>query len=123
MSQSVWKLCASSLQDELPSQQFNTWIKPLQIDEAASPNELRLLAPNRFISNWVEEKFLVRIKELVGHFQENNNLAVVIAVGAKPVASFQSPASSVLPSINSHKDSTSQTNPNSAAVGLVEDNP
>jgi chromosomal replication initiator protein len=77
------------LQDELPSQQFNTWIKPLQIDEAASPNELRLLAPNRFISNWVEEKFLIRIKELVSHFQDSANLSVVIAVGNKPQAAFQ----------------------------------
>lgn len=87
--QSVWKLCASSLQDELPSQQFNTWIKPLQIDEVANPNELRLLAPNRFISNWVEEKFLTRIKELVAHFQEGASLSVVIAVGAKPQAAFE----------------------------------
>ncbi|HEY8938815.1 MAG TPA: DnaA N-terminal domain-containing protein, partial [Cellvibrio sp.] len=87
MLQSVWKLCAASLQDELPSQQFNTWIKPLQIDEAANPNELRLLAPNRFISNWVEEKFLTRIKELVGHYHEHGSLSVVVAVGAK--AAFQ----------------------------------
>jgi chromosomal replication initiator protein len=94
LSQSVWKLCASSLQDELPSQQFNTWIKPLQIDEAASPNELRLLAPNRFISNWVEEKFLGRIKELVGHFQESTHLSVVIAVGNKSQAGFQINSSS-----------------------------
>lgn len=89
MLQSVWKLCVSSLQDELPSQQFNTWIKPLQIDEAANPNELRLLAPNRFISNWVEEKFLVRIKELVTHFQQGTPLTVVVAVGAKIQPSFQ----------------------------------
>jgi chromosomal replication initiator protein len=85
--QSVWKLCAASLQDELPSQQFNTWIKPLQIDEAANPNELRLLAPNRFISNWVEEKFLTRIKELVSHYHDSSSLSVVVAVGAK--AAFQ----------------------------------
>ncbi len=83
MLHSVWKLCASSLQDELPSQQFNTWIKPLQIDDAANQNELRLLAPNRFISNWVEEKFLTRIKELVANFQDGTPLSVVIAVGAK----------------------------------------
>ncbi|MET0355603.1 MAG: chromosomal replication initiator protein DnaA, partial [Cellvibrio sp.] len=87
--QSVWKLCASSLQDELPSQQFNTWIKPLQIDDVANPNELRLLAPNRFISNWVEEKFLTRIKELVAHFQDGANLSVVVAVGSKPQAAFE----------------------------------
>ncbi|MES2825030.1 MAG: chromosomal replication initiator protein DnaA [Pseudomonadota bacterium] len=83
MLESVWKLCASSLQDELPSQQFNTWIRPLQIDGAATQNELRLLAPNRFISSWVEEKFLTRIKELVANFQDGPQLTVVIAVGTK----------------------------------------
>lgn len=97
MLQSVWKLCAASLQDELPSQQFNTWIKPLQIDEATNPNELRLLAPNRFISNWVEEKFLARIKELVINFQQDTHLSVVVAVGAKPQAGFELQRSVVAP--------------------------
>ncbi len=109
MLQSVWKLCASSLQDELPSQQFNTWIKPLQIDEVTNPNELRLLAPNRFISNWVEEKFLTRIKELVSHFQDDANLSVVIAVGAKgaqPQAAFEQARSSTTSPISSYVSST-----------------
>ncbi|RYY77282.1 MAG: chromosomal replication initiator protein DnaA [Gammaproteobacteria bacterium] len=103
MSQSVWKLCASSLQDELPSQQFNTWIKPLQIDDVANPNELRLLAPNRFISNWVEEKFLGRIKELVAHFQEGVNLSVVVAVGAKPQSAFEISRPSIKEATSSEK--------------------
>ena len=89
MLHSVWKLCVSSLQDELPSQQFNTWIKPLQIDNTATVNELRLLAPNRFISNWVEEKFLTRIKELVINFQDGIPLSVVIAVGNKDAITLQ----------------------------------
>ncbi len=119
MSQSVWKLCASSLQDELPSQQFNTWIKPLQIDEVASPNELRLLAPNRFISNWVEEKFLTRIKELVAHFQEGNGLSVVIAVGAKPASAFEQARSSLTaPSVMSPQSAGSSI---SAGAGSSRD--
>ncbi|GGY84196.1 chromosomal replication initiator protein DnaA [Cellvibrio zantedeschiae] len=127
MSQSVWKLCASSLQDELPSQQFNTWIKPLQIDEVASPNELRLLAPNRFISNWVEEKFLTRIKELVAHFQEGSHLSVVIAVGAKPQAAFEQVRSpiSVAPSnsVNSLASSISTIKEATPAAPYIEPKP
>lgn len=101
MLQSVWKLCAASLQDELPSQQFNTWIKPLQIDEAANPNELRLLAPNRFISNWVEEKFLTRIKELVGHYHDGGGLSVVVAVGAKAAFQASNPSFAATPAFTS----------------------
>lgn len=120
MSQSVWKLCASSLQDELPSQQFNTWIKPLQIDEVASPNELRLLAPNRFISNWVEEKFLTRIKELVAHFQEGPNLSVVIAVGAKPQAAFeQARASSTV--VSSSLNSTTSAIASTISASVIKE--
>ncbi|WP_323813498.1 chromosomal replication initiator protein DnaA [Cellvibrio sp. NN19] len=89
MLQSIWKLCAASLQDELPSQQFNTWIRPLQIDESASPLELRLLAPNRFICDWVSEKFLNRIRELASHYHQDNNLQVAVGVAPRPAAGFQ----------------------------------
>ena len=89
MLQSIWKLCAASLQDELPSQQFNTWIRPLQIDESASPLELRLLAPNRFICDWVAEKFLNRIRELASHYHQDNNLQVAVGVAPRPAAGFQ----------------------------------
>lgn len=88
MPQSVWKLCAASLQDELPSQQFNTWIRPLQIDESAGPNELRLLAPNRFICDWVSEKFLHRIRELVSQYQHGKLLQVGVGVLPKTQPGF-----------------------------------
>lgn len=89
MPQSLWKLCASSLQGELPQQQFNTWIRPLQIDESAGPNELRLLAPNRFICDWVSEKFLTRIRELVISYQQGGSFTVAIGILPKPQAAFQ----------------------------------
>jgi len=57
-----WSRCADSLQLELSEQQYNTWIRPLKA-EAIGQN-LHLLAPNRFIRNWVEEKFLSRIQDL-----------------------------------------------------------
>jgi len=57
-----WHRCADFLQQELSEQQFNTWIRPLQVEQMGQ--DLYLLAPNRFIKNWVEEKFLSRIKEI-----------------------------------------------------------
>jgi chromosomal replication initiator protein len=84
--QSIWNLCAASLQEELPSQQFNTWIRPLQIDGSAGPDELRLLAPNRFICDWVAEKFLGRIRELVASYQQGADLNVAVGISAKPAA-------------------------------------
>lgn len=68
MTQAIWDKCLGCLRDELPVQQFNTWIRPLQVGAAKTGGEsqqtLRLLAPNRFIQDWVSDKFLVRISEL-----------------------------------------------------------
>jgi chromosomal replication initiator protein len=77
--ESLWKSCLSSLQNELPSQQFNTWIRPLQIENSDSSQELRLLAPNRFICDWVNEKFLHRIRELVNQYH-NQPLSVILGI-------------------------------------------
>lgn len=58
------------LREELPAQQFNTWIRPLTLDAAQqhpqedTPQSFHLLAPNRFVKDWVSDKFLDRIVEL-----------------------------------------------------------
>ncbi|MGM8930029.1 chromosomal replication initiator protein DnaA [Salinicola halophyticus] len=64
MSVALWQQCLNSLQDELSSQQFNTWIRPLQAEDGEM-DELCLLAPNRFVRDWVSDKYLKRINELL----------------------------------------------------------
>ncbi|MBN8429556.1 chromosomal replication initiator protein DnaA [Microbulbifer salipaludis] len=80
MSDSVWKQCAACLQDELPPQQFSTWIRPLRVSDDSSENELRLVAPNRFILNWVSDKFLDRIRELVQQYAGRSVPVEVVAL-------------------------------------------
>ena len=63
MSVELWQRCVDVLRDELPSQQFNTWIRPLQIE--AEGAELRVYAPNRFVLDWVNEKYVSRLLELL----------------------------------------------------------
>ena len=63
MGATVWQKCLSSLERELPTQQFSTWIRPLQAESSSS--EVRLLAPNQYIRDKVSDNFLERIKELV----------------------------------------------------------
>lgn len=63
-----WSTCLSRFEEELPAQQFITWIKPLsvQINGASS---ITLLAPNRFVLQWIRDKFFARIQEMaLGHF-------------------------------------------------------
>lgn len=59
----VWTHCVRELQAELPEQQFNTWIRPLQAVE--DEHTLKLLAPNRFVVDWLKNHHLARINELV----------------------------------------------------------
>ncbi|WP_407279272.1 chromosomal replication initiator protein DnaA [Aromatoleum evansii] len=69
MSQDFWSFCLSRLESELPPQQFNTWIKPLQAETGTSDEpSLRLFAPNRFVMQWVRERYLKRIAELGEEF-------------------------------------------------------
>lgn len=128
MLQSIWKLCAASLQDELPSQQFNTWIRPLQIDESASPQELRLLAPNRFICDWVAEKFLNRIRELASHYHQDNSLQVAVGVAPRPAAGFQvassysQPQPLAKPIASNYETGAVELNPAQTGQNAVETN-
>jgi chromosomal replication initiator protein len=59
----IWQECIDCLKAELPSQQFNTWIRPLHAELNSSV--LCIFAPNRFILDWVKGKFLPRIEEIV----------------------------------------------------------
>lgn len=66
----LWSFCLSRLESELPPQQFSTWIKALTAAQAPSADHpsLRLLAPNRFVLQWVRERYLRRIGELGEEF-------------------------------------------------------
>ena len=76
---SLWSRCLRELQAELPDQQFNTWIRPLQ---AIEENQvLRLLAPNRFVVDWLQEHHVERILELVDGV--SSGVEVVIEVGSR----------------------------------------
>ena len=82
MSQATWHLmwnrCVDYLQDELPAQQFNTWIRPLKVVQA--DGGICLLAPNRFIRDWVSDKFMNRILELTKMLSEGEAVSVAIVV-------------------------------------------
>jgi chromosomal replication initiator protein len=57
-----WQSCLESFQRELTPQQFNTWIRPLRLEPG--DGGLRLVAPNRFVLQWVKERYAGRIEEL-----------------------------------------------------------
>ena len=84
MQGSLWRHCLAQLEAELPEQQFNTWIRPLQAVEDG--RTLRLLAPNRFVVDWVNENVAGRISELVDAVGAEPSPAVILEVGSRAVA-------------------------------------
>jgi len=77
----LWSACIRKLEGELPAQQFNTWIRPLQAVE--SGQELRLLAPNRFVLDWVKQHFFDKIEEAVSTQKPQPLPQVVLEIGSK----------------------------------------
>ena len=81
MSVELWQQCVELLRDELPAQQFNTWIRPLQVE--AEGDELRVYAPNRFVLDWVNEKYLSRLLELLGERTNGLVPALSLLIGSR----------------------------------------
>lgn len=82
MAFSPWKYCLERLEGELAPQQFNTWIRPLHAVEDNS--SILLLAPNRFVMDWVNDQYLSKIRDLLNKAPDNSNISISIEVGSQP---------------------------------------
>lgn len=90
MSVELWQQCVELLRDELPAQQFNTWIRPLQVE--GDGDELRVYAPNRFVLDWVNEKYLSRLLELLSERSSGMAPALSLLIGSKRTAAAALPS-------------------------------
>ncbi|GGF64522.1 chromosomal replication initiator protein DnaA [Alteromonas lipolytica] len=63
---SLWNQCLERLRQELPTQQFVMWIRPLTSEQ--NQDAVTLYAPNRFILDWVREKYRDKINQLFVEF-------------------------------------------------------
>ena len=91
MNTSPGKHCLQRLEGELSPPLFNTWIRPLQAVE--SRDNIRLLAPNRFVLDWVNEHYMPRIRELMGELYPEQKIRVKLEIGSqnKPNNAEQGP--------------------------------
>jgi chromosomal replication initiator protein len=102
--QNLWDACLRRLEQELPAQQFNTWIRPLTPEAATGAPQgddmLVLTAPNRFVLELVRERFAARIERLAAEASGREcGLRLVLARGveapAKPAGTIRSPEAPV----------------------------
>jgi chromosomal replication initiator protein len=100
-----WDACLKQFRDELSPQQFNTWIKPLRL--RGDEGTLQLLAPNRFVQNWIRERFLARIEDEAAQFFGARVAVNLQVLDSGPTASAMSSAAT----INSSSDSAVTAKP------------
>ncbi len=81
MHDTLWKHCLDRLETELSSQQFNTWIRPLHA--ISCENGLQLLAPNRFVLDWVKDKYADQIEKHFHDLSDNPALQLQFSVGTR----------------------------------------
>lgn len=93
----MWSTCLQRFEQELPPQQFNTWIKPLRAAVLdGGERELRLTAPNRFVLQWVRERYLQRIEDVIRQTQ-GATVTVVLSLAETLPASAAVPVPNRVP--------------------------
>jgi chromosomal replication initiator protein len=77
---STWNNCLARLENEIPSSDFSTWVRPLQAEE--QDGHIRLLAPNRFVLDWVKQHYFVKFAAAIEEFS-NGHLTLRLEIGSK----------------------------------------
>ena len=90
MVPTLWKKCLDRLEGELSTQQFNTWIRPLHAVEDGDC--LRLLAPNQFVRDWVNEHLAGRISEVCSRVTKSGGANVIVQIGSRELPRTDAPA-------------------------------
>ncbi|MDH5388667.1 MAG: chromosomal replication initiator protein DnaA [Gammaproteobacteria bacterium] len=90
MTAIYWPNCLQQLEQKLSDQQLNTWIRPLQIKE--EENTITLLAPNRFVLDWVTKNFQQQIRDILIEIGAIN-VSLTIEVGTQTKSANSIPAS------------------------------
>jgi chromosomal replication initiator protein len=104
-----WSYCLTSFQEELPAQQFNSWIRSLRI-ELEAPGRFRLLAPNRFVLQWVRERYLARIEDLLRQFHPDA-ASITLSLDENPLAVSAPTANTGLTATAIAKENTAASSP------------
>ena len=143
--QTIWTDCTKQLSDELPPQQFNTWIRPLKIQffagdsslgdstfsspilgdgsilsDASAFQRIQLVAPNRFIEDWVKNKFLARIEALFSQLGADQCTVAVVSESEKAPAFKAQPAVVANQAANGQPQVSQESSPSPAILRPLE---
>jgi chromosomal replication initiator protein len=97
--ENFWPTCLSRFEKELSTQQFNTWIKPLSLQ--IQGDLVRIVAPNRFVMQWVKERFLKKIEQFA-------NEMGLVAIQLEMVVADADTKTTVLTAVSKEKKKPTQ---------------
>jgi len=91
-----WNECKKTIERDLPIEEYSTWISPLslKVNGGSKPLSYRVVAPNKFILDWVEDKYSLLIQERLAAITTNKNLNLTYEVEEDHENLFQNQASS-----------------------------
>jgi len=90
VNNALWTNCLQRLEQELSDQQLNTWIRPLQVRE--NNNQLTLLAPNRFVLDWVKQNFRDKIETILLEVSRDDDFDLLLEIGTQSNPAKPAPA-------------------------------
>jgi chromosomal replication initiator protein len=98
---SLWQTCLDRLREELPHQQFNTWLRPLLLaPQQTDTRKVLVHAPNRFIADWVNSRYLNRIQQML---LDNTGQAIELCIVVSQAPGNPALAPALAPSSESSK--------------------
>ncbi len=109
--QSLWQTCIDQLAQELPEQQFNTWIKPLTAQVADDLGKVTIFVANRFKLDWIRAQYSQRLASLMGSLSgQSVQIELALAPREAPVRAnppqrvIETAAVSTAGSVTAHHD-------------------
>lgn len=106
---------------DIPEQQFNTWIRPLQCVE--QDNQIRLMAPNAFVLDWVKKHYLDRLHGYLTDIGSSAPSGISLEIGSAPKETTSPPAAKVKLSTDSRPTRRSTVTPDPREPPLPMPNP
>ena len=88
--ENFWAYCLLKFEKELSAQQYNTWIKPLRA--RVNGETVQIIAPNKFVMQWVKSKFFSRIEHIATELS-SNAIVELIVENSEPAAPASAPQS------------------------------
>ena len=99
----LWQICLDELAQELPEQQFNTWIKPLTASVADDFSKVTIFVANRFKLDWIRAQYAGRFSALLERLQ-GQKVIVELALATR-----QSPEKTAFSLAKAAHEAASQT--------------